>query len=493
MSARGAVAIPLAEIERVLEEACGLALSPGIRRTLADATQRAARELRLGLDPFLARLRAREPRAVTTLVEAAVVGETYFFRHPEQLDAIRQVVLTAAPRDRGLLIWSAGCATGEEPYTLAMELCDAGRAGLGDRIVATDVSSRALGVAREAAYGDWSMRRLDAGLRARHFEEAPPRVTVRPAIREMVEFRRHNLVKDPVLGTSFDLVVCRNVLIYFTPATAQAVVEKLATALRPGGALVLGPVETPLAGDLPLERIELESATVFRARGGRALHGVALRKHAAVAEPPQPKPHRDEPGHGKRERSRFSRSDAGVDQRRPGRRPGRPELQAVPPPAPAPAPEAAAPPPPPAAAPAEPASLDAAREAARRGDLAVAEQLARDAATRELCPEAWLLVSMAADARGDLAGAVDAARRALYLDPGLALGHAALVPLFLRLHRPDEAARARRNALEALAGLDDAAPLRGVEAITAGALRSALEVHSRPAGRERAVSTGNRG
>ena len=150
MSARGAALIPLAEIERVLEEACGLALSPGIKRTLADATQRAAHELRLGLEPFLARLRAREPKAVTTLVEAAVVGETYFFRHPEQLDAIRQVVLASAPRDRPLLIWSAGCATGEEPYTLAMELCDAGRAGVGDRIVATDVSARALAVAHPA-------------------------------------------------------------------------------------------------------------------------------------------------------------------------------------------------------------------------------------------------------------------------------------------------------------------------------------------------------
>ena len=101
------------------------------------------------------------------------------------------------------------------------------------------------------------------------------------------------------------------------------------------------------------------------------------------------------------------------------------------------------------------------------------------------------MVSMAADARGDLAGAVDAVRRALYLDPGLALGHAALVPLYLRLGLPDEAARARRNALEALAGLDDAAPLRGVETITAGALRSALEAQ-RPAPPQ-GVHTGSQG
>ncbi len=99
---------------------------------------------------------------------------------------------------------------------------------------------------------------------------------------------------------------------------------------------------------------------------------------------------------------------------------------------------------------------------------------------------------MAAEARGDLAAAVDAVRRALYLDPGLALGHAALVPLYARLGLHDDAARARRNALEALAGLDDAAPLRGVESITAGALRSALETQPQAA-RRLGAQTGSQG
>jgi chemotaxis protein methyltransferase CheR len=98
---------------------------------------------------------------------------------------------------------------------------------------------------------------------------------------------------------------------------------------------------------------------------------------------------------------------------------------------------------------------------------------------------------MAADARGDLAGALDAARKALYLDPGLALGHATLVSLFIRLGLPEDAARARRNALEALAGLDDAAPLRGIENITAGALRNALEA-PRPT-RPPRIFTGSQG
>jgi chemotaxis protein methyltransferase CheR len=466
-----AAGVPLPEVERVLEEACGLTLSPGIRRTLGDAFMRAARDLRLAPEAFLGKLRAREHKAVTTLVEAAVVGETYFFRHPEQLVLIRQLAISAAPRDRPLSIWSAGCATGEEPYTLAMELVDAGRLGLGDRILATDVSSRALGVAKEARYGEWSLRRLDPAVRNRHFESHPPQVEVRPEIRAMVEFRRHNLVRDPAPALGFDLVLCRNVLIYFNPPTAALVVEKLAVSLAPGGVLVLGPVETPLAVGQDLERVEVDGVTAFRAPGGRPLPNALLR-------PREESPGAPAPVSLAERRNGAARANGAGPAARPAATP--PPVKPAPPRAP----------PPPAAAPGrEP--LEAAREAARRGDLTAAEELARVAAARELCPEAWLLVSMAADARGDLAGALDAARKALYLDPGLALGHATLVSLFIRLGLPEDAARARRNALEALAGLDDAAPLRGIENITAGALRNALEA-PRPT-RPPRVHTGSQG
>jgi chemotaxis protein methyltransferase CheR len=467
MSGKSTGAVPLAEVERVLEEACGLTLSPGIKRTLGDAFMRAARELRLAPEPFLDRLRSRDHKAVTTLVEAAVVGETYFFRHPEQLGLIRQLAIGTAPRDRPLSIWSAGCATGEEPYTVAMELADAGRLGLGDRILATDVSSRALGVAREARYGEWSLRRLDPALRNRHFEAQPPQVEVRPEIRALVEFRRHNLVREPAPALGFDLVLCRNVLIYFNPPTAALVVEKLAVSLAPGGVLVLGPVETPLGAGQALERVEIDGVTAFRAPGGRPLPlDKRARGHGAVPPP--------------------RRAEVAPEPRRNGVK----RLAT-----PRPAMAAAEPPPPSTSSTSTPPAsepLEAARDAARRGDLPAAEELARAAATRELCPEAWLLVSMAADARGDLPAAVDAARRALYLDPGLALGHATLVSLYARLGLTDDSTRSRRNALEALAGLDDAAPLRGIENITAGALRSALEAPHRPTSMQN-VLTGSQG
>jgi len=447
-----APAVPLAEVELALRDACGITLSEGLRGTLGEAFVRAARELGLDQRAFAARLRGREARALTALVEASVIGETYFFRHPEQFEALRAIVLEPA-RGRPLSIWSAGCATGEEPYSLAMALLDAGRAGLGDRIVATDVSARALAVARIAEYGAWSLRRIDPAVRDRHFDGEPPRVSVKARVRAAVELRRHNLIADPAPGEGFDLVVCRNVLIYFTPETAAAVAAKLYGALAPGGLLVLGPVESSTAETLGAERIELGGATVYRRPDGRA-------------EPAPPAPARA--AHARRHPRRHR---APVRAARAEHRPSRPA---------APAPAAAQP----AAVPvALERALEAARAAARGGDLVEAERMAREAAARDLSPEAYLLASMAADARGDMASAVDAIRRALYLDPGLAMGHAALVPLYARLGLADESARARRNALEAIDGLDDGAPLRGVEAITAGALRSALGERGRHAAR----------
>ncbi len=445
----GAGLLPAAGVEdaeRALREACGITLTDGLRATLAEALRRAARTVGVEAEEFLSRLRARDARCIAELVEAAVVGETYFFRHPEQLEALREVLLAAAPRDRPLSVWSAGCATGEEPYSLAMLLRDAGRAGCQDRVLGTDVSARALAVAAAAAYGPWSLRRLDPAARARHFEGEPPEVRVRAEVRAAVELRRQNLYSDAAPPGPFDLVVCRNVLIYFDPETARAIASRLFDAVAPGGILLLGPVEVPIADRLAAERLEVGGTTLLRrpragarpaprpARSRGRASGPTPTPTSTPTPPPPPAPF------GTLEAVRPDQS------RRTSKEIARRET-----------------------------SFEEAREAARRGEIAFAEQLAREVAERHGCPESHLLVAMAADARGDVGGAIDALRRALVLEPGLAMAHAALVPLYARLGRSDLAARARRSALEAVAGLDDGATLRGVEPITAGALRSALE------------------
>ncbi len=254
----------MAGIQQVLLRACGVSLSAGLRRTLRSGILAAAAALAETPERLVRRVLSEEPEAVAALIEHSVVGETYFYRHPEQFAALER---EAWDRPEPLRIWSAGCASGEEPYSLAMAMLEAGRAGRGDRILATDVSESALRWAREARYGARSLRRLSPALRARWFREAPPLLEVLPEVRSLVDFRRHNLLSDPAPG-EFDLVVCRNVLIYFEPGTAVRVLDRLVGAVRPGGHLVLGPVELPLARRLELEWVGVYGASILHKPAG---------------------------------------------------------------------------------------------------------------------------------------------------------------------------------------------------------------------------------
>ncbi|HEX9050890.1 MAG TPA: CheR family methyltransferase [Anaeromyxobacter sp.] len=251
----------LAEVARVLAEEVGLSLADGLDHALGSGLEAAAAAT--GADPgaLARRVVAREPGAIAALVEHATVLETAFWRHPEQLEAVARAI---SARPGPARVWSAGCATGEEPYSVALALLEAGRHGRGDRILATDVSARALEAARAAAYGDRALRRLPAGVAARWLEPGTPR-RVAAGPRALVTFERHNLVRDPTPAAApFDVVLCRNVLIYFSPETAAIVLGRLVRALAPGGLLVLGPVDLPLARALELERVEDGGATLLR-------------------------------------------------------------------------------------------------------------------------------------------------------------------------------------------------------------------------------------
>jgi len=251
----------LSGIERVLARACGLSLGSGLAGTLRDGILGAASALDVPPAELVRRLLSEDPPAIAALIEHTVVGETYFYRHPEQIAALQRH-LFGSPGP--LRIWSAGCATGEEPYSLAMALLESGRPPGRDRILATDVSERALQRAQAGAYGPWSLRRLPPELRARHFAERGAAQRIAPEVRAMVAFERHNLARDPALPGPFDLVLCRNVLIYFDPTVAAEVLYRLAAAVRPGGFLVLGPVELPLAAPLAMEWIDAFGASLLR-------------------------------------------------------------------------------------------------------------------------------------------------------------------------------------------------------------------------------------
>jgi chemotaxis protein methyltransferase CheR len=250
----------LRQVAQVLARATGLSLESGLLRTLNNSLASAAEELGMSTMGLAHKVIAGDPQGVAMLIEHAVVGETYFYRHPEQIAALASRL---RDRERPLRIWSAGCATGEEPYTVAMALLDAGRRVAGDSIVATDVSERALRAARSAVYTAWSLRRLPEARRSGHLQEERG-WRVSEEARALVDLRRHNLVADPPLEGPFDAILCRNVLIYFEPPTAAEILYRLSAALAVGGYLVLSPVELPLASALPLEWVDVAGATILR-------------------------------------------------------------------------------------------------------------------------------------------------------------------------------------------------------------------------------------
>ena len=201
------------------------------------------------------------------LVDSLLVHETYFFREREQLEWLVDRFL--APRvaeGRRPRVWSAACATGEEPLTMAMLLAARGLAGKVD-LVATDVSERALARAREGVYPPRALRHASSSeLAGRYLSERGGRLIVNPEIHRAVEWRRVNLiVPDEVraLG-AFDAVVCRNVLIYFSDARTQEVIDALTARLVDDGVLLVGVSESLLRFGSSVDCQENAGVFVYR-------------------------------------------------------------------------------------------------------------------------------------------------------------------------------------------------------------------------------------
>lgn len=185
-------------------------------------------------------------REFDALVESLVVSETYFFREVQQLRILcNDMIAPAVKTGEHPRIWCAAAATGEEPLTLAMLLS---QEGLLDRveIVATDISSRAIARAKEGMYGARSFRAIDSADKARWFDDLGEQSLVNPALRSAIAWKRVNLVDDSaveLLG-KFDIIVCRNVLIYFGDETVRHVASRLAQSLAERGRLVVGASES---------------------------------------------------------------------------------------------------------------------------------------------------------------------------------------------------------------------------------------------------------
>lgn len=207
-----------------------------------------------GFDELAAAVRAdQDGDLMKQVVEAMATNETCFFRDRQPFDQFRLVVLPhlLAHREasKTIRIWCAGCSAGQEPYSLAIILKEneARLEGWNIEILATDLSEPVLEKARQGLYSHFEVQRgLPISLLIKYFQREDDRWRIDKAIRGMVRFEHFNLLDDPRALGAFDVVLCRNVLIYFDKETKSAVLERLAGATVDDGFLYLGSVETIL-------------------------------------------------------------------------------------------------------------------------------------------------------------------------------------------------------------------------------------------------------
>lgn len=384
---------------------------------------------------YLASLSEAELARETEFLAAQLTpGETYFFRDHEQFSLLRTRILPELIKrrreKRRLCLWSAGCASGEEAYSIAMLIDMVLPEWQSWRItlVGSDINREALARARRGRYGDWSFRMVPENLKARYFRRNGDEWVLDARIRAMVDFRFGNLVTEPLqnwMYSDMDLILCRNVLIYFHPEAVRMVVEKLAASLAEGGYLVTGHTEVH---DCPLRGLQ---ARLFP-------EGVVYQRatSALPAELPQ---------------SSLVSSSPGVIPP--------PPAGGLPLPAPPPVRESAS---------------ERAQALADRGDYEAAENACHEALDADLLqPAPHFLLAQLAQLRDDYREAEAQLNQTLYLAPNHIAAYLELAALLERAGQPERAQAHLRTARDLLQRLPADARVEPFEA-SAGQLADQL-------------------
>ena len=224
-----------------------------------------------GLDDLCARLRCKsEAKLLHSVVEAMTTNETYFFREPAHFDALKTVVLPplieSRKATRRLSVWSAAASSGQEAYSLAMLLLEMGLQHWDVKILGTDLSSNMLKRAAAASYSQLEVNRgLPASLLVKYFKQSGPTWELKPQVTKLASFQPLDLRAGMRGLGPFDIVFCRNVLIYFDLETKLRVAEQLRSTLSPGGYLFLGASEVNLPVGSRFARQALPGATFYKA------------------------------------------------------------------------------------------------------------------------------------------------------------------------------------------------------------------------------------
>lgn len=415
-----------------------------------------------------------ESKMWDNLVSAITVGETYFFRNPNHFTALRQSIfpeLIAQRQDvRRLRIWSAGCATGEETYSLAILL----RELIPDMdrwnifILGTDIDKKALKKARKGIYGEWSFRETDHATRARYFVGEGNRSQLDPRVLKMVTYGYLNLADDvypslPTNTNAMDLILCRNVTIYLPEAVIREMAERFYRCLVPEGWLIMGAAETDADIYTRFEVKSLSGAFVYQKPSGFALAvetqrkpdtgtrpdipSVPLSPRPRGTTPPSPEPPPPEPldpyeeGQVLTKEGRFDEAIACFKK----------HLEYNPD--------------------SGPTYIQIARLHADTGHLEEARRYGEEAIKRDpLLPEAYYTLALIHQESDEPDEAIIQLKKALYLDSNFIVGHFSLANLYRQMGREDDAARNRIQAMRLAAKMPSDQELAGAGGLTAGRL-----------------------
>jgi chemotaxis protein methyltransferase CheR len=507
----GEVSLSPADFDRyraIVRQRAGIEI-PDARRSELEKGVRAALELTGAADAgalyeLLAEKGPRGSAAFEAMVPAITINETHFFRNRPQMKALETEILPqlieARRSTRRLRIWSAACSSGEEPYSLAILIDRL----LPDRdkwdvlIHGTDIDPTALAKAHTGLYGNWSFREVPQDVKDEYFTRVDEqRFELAPKIRRMVRFSRLNLVDDPypsaeTLTDRMDLVVCRNVLIYFREEVIQRIVDRFHESLVDEGWLVVGHAE-PSQEIFHRYQVSNFPGTIVYRRGRKAVVAPAPMsapvRPQAIGHRPQAFDHRSRSAvNGQRSTVNGQRSTVNGQRSTGPVRPLRPvggKQTPGPVPAGGPAQEAfalfesgrsgeainrleelAAASPQDYRAPYLLAKIFASKvrfpEAEKWIDIALAN--------RELAPEAHYLRGLALQEQGRLQEALEAYRRSVFLDHTFALGHFASAGVFGRTGQPERARKSLATVAELLAGKPAEMPLPEGDGLTVGRL-----------------------
>ncbi|RAU21616.1 chemotaxis protein [Paramagnetospirillum kuznetsovii] len=428
---------------------------------------------------YFARLTS-DSHEMDALVAELTIGETYFFRHKEQFDALRDLILPdVIERNRQLKrlrIWSAGCATGPEPYSIAIMLEREFGARISDwhvTILGTDINQKFLARAREGRYDTWAFRTMSDDIRDACFTKHGNQWQINASFKRFVKFQYHNLITskfpsiiDNIAG--FDIIICRNVIIYFSAETIAGLIPCFRETLSDKGWLVMGHAEPNQELFKDFQTVNVDGAVLYQRVDGYSAQMSPLPASSDVA--PMPKsPSAMLPKLAAMDTGRLAPARTQRGAAPPPRPPLRPPLR--------PGTATVAKPPTPVVPPVD-GGVVRIRELADQGQWEAAAA-ACDALLARTPMDAWahFYRAMIFEQVGQAEDCEKALRRAIYLDRKMVLPHYHLGLFLLRRDDAAAAARAFRNVLSLLKDVPDDDPVADGDKIMAGQMREAVAMH----------------